>query len=101
MVDARHAELYSPAIGAPGNVVAYGHWGRPFLAFPAERGNAWEYADRGVVGALSGLLDAGRAKLYCVDSFDGSSWSNSSIPTEERARAHERYEAWILEQVVP
>ena len=44
LVNARHAELYSPAIGAPGNVVAYGHWGRPFLAFPAERGNAWEYA---------------------------------------------------------
>ena len=51
MVDARHAELYSPAIGAAGNVVVHGHWGRPFLAFPAERGNAWEYGDRGVVGA--------------------------------------------------
>ena len=101
MVDARHAELYSPALGASGNVVVHGHWGRPFLAFPAERGTAWEYADRGVVGALSGLIDAGRAKLYCVDSFDGASWSNASIPLEERARAHERYEAWILEQVVP
>ena len=101
VVDARHAELYSPAIGAAGNVVVHGHWGRPFLAFPAERGNAWEYGDRGVVGALAALIDAGRAKLYCVDSFDGSSWSNSSIPLEERARAHERYESWILEQVVP
>jgi esterase/lipase superfamily enzyme len=101
VVDARHAELHSPAIGAPGNVVAYGHWGRPFLAFPAERGTAWEYGDRGVVGALSGLIDAGRMKLYCVDSFDGASWSNQAIPLEERARAHERYESWILEQVVP
>jgi len=101
VVDARHAELYSPAIGAPGNVVVHGHYGRPFLAFPAERGNAWEYADRGVIGTLSELIDGGRAKLYCVDSFDGASWSNSSLPLEERARAHERYETWILEQVVP
>ena len=101
MVSGRHAELYSPAIGAPGNVVAYGHWGRPFLAFPAERGNAWEYGDRGVIEALSGLIEAGRAKLYCVDSFDGASWSNDTLPIEERARAHERYESWILEQVVP
>ena len=30
----RHAELYSPAIGAAGNVLVYGHWGRPVLAFP-------------------------------------------------------------------
>jgi esterase/lipase superfamily enzyme len=40
-------------------------------------------------------------KLYCVDSFDGASWSNRSLPLEERARAHERYESWILDQVVP
>ena len=101
MVSGRHAELYSPAIGAAGNVVVYGHWGRPFLAFPAERGNAWEYGDRDVIDVLSGLIEAGRAKVYCVDSFDGASWSNSSLPLEERARAHERYESWILEQVVP
>jgi esterase/lipase superfamily enzyme len=82
-------------------VVVHGHWGRPFLAFPAERGNAWEYENRGVVGALSGLLDAGRAKLYCVDSFDGETWSNTSLPLEERAAGHGRYESWILEQVVP
>jgi len=101
VVSGRHAELYSPAIGAAGNVVVYGHWGRPFLAFPAERGNAWEYGDRDVIDVLSGLIEAGRAKVYCVDSFDGASWSNSSLPLEERARAHERYESWILEQVVP
>jgi esterase/lipase superfamily enzyme len=101
VVSGRHVPLYSPAIGADGNVVVYGHWGRPFLAFPAERGNAWEYEERGVVGALGSLLDAGRAKLYCVDSFDGASWSNTSLPLEARAAEHGRYESWILEQVVP
>ena len=101
MVSGRHVELYSPAIGANGNVVAYGHWGRPYLAFPAERGNAWEYENRGVVSALGGLLEAGRAKLYCVESFDGAAWSNTSLPLEARAAEHGRYESWILEQVVP
>ena len=40
MVSGRHTELWSDAIGANGSVVAYGHYGRPVLAFPAERGNA-------------------------------------------------------------
>ena len=101
MVSGRHAELCSAAIGANGTVVAYGHYGRPVLAFPAERGNAWEYGDRGMVDALDELLEGGRVKLYCVDSFDGGSWSNASIPLEERAREHDRYESWILDQVVP
>ena len=97
----RHTELWSDAIGANGSVVAYGHYGRPVLAFPAERGNAWEYGDRGMIGALDELLAGGRVKLYCVDSFDGGSWSNSSIPLEARAREHGRYESWILDAVVP
>lgn len=97
----RRAELWSDAIGASGEVVAYGHWGRPVLAFPAERGGAWEYENRSVIGALDGLLEAGRLKLYCVESFDSGSWSNTSLPLEDRAREHGRYESWILEEVVP
>jgi esterase/lipase superfamily enzyme len=101
VVSGRHVELWSDAIAANGAVVGYGHYGRPVLAFPAERGNAWEYADRGMVGALDELLAGGRVKLYCVDSFDGGSWSNSSIPLEARAQEHGRYESWILDVVVP
>jgi esterase/lipase superfamily enzyme len=82
-------------------VAAYGHWGRPVLAFPAERGDAGEFERRGMIGAVGDLIEAGRAKLYCVDSFDAESWSNPEIPTEERARRHGVYEAWILDEVVP
>jgi esterase/lipase superfamily enzyme len=93
-------ELHADWIGA-GTVIAYGHWGRPVLMFPAEAGRAWDLEANGMIDAVSGLLDAGRAKLYCVDSFDGQSWSNQSIALEDRARAHAAYEAWILERVVP
>jgi esterase/lipase superfamily enzyme len=54
-----------------------------------------------MVGAVGELLEAGRVKLYCVDSFDAESWSNSGVPVEERARRHRIYETWILEEVVP
>jgi esterase/lipase superfamily enzyme len=100
-MNGRHHDLYSPAIGAAGAVVAYGHYGRPVLAFPSEGGNADNWRDNGMVDALSGLLDAGRIKLYCVDSFDAASWSDRSLPLEERARRHGAYESWIHEQVVP
>jgi esterase/lipase superfamily enzyme len=101
VVSGRHTELWSDAIGANGSVVAYGHYGRPVLAFPAERGDAWEYEHRGMIGALDDLLAGGRLKLYCVESFDAASWSNAAIPLEARAQEHERYESWILDQVVP
>jgi esterase/lipase superfamily enzyme len=88
-------------VAAVNGVAAYGHWGRPVLAFPAERGDAGEFERRGMVGAVAELLAAGRVKLYCVDSFDAETWSNRDIPLEERAQRHQGYEAWILDQVVP
>jgi esterase/lipase superfamily enzyme len=84
-----------------GDVLAYGHWGRPVLAFPSERGPAWQYEERGMVDAIAPLLDAGRVKLYCVDSYDAQSWQADELPLEERARRHGFYEWWILERVVP
>ena len=84
-----------------GSVLAYGHWGRPVLAFPSEQGPSWQYEERGMVDALAWLLDAGRIKLYCVDSYDAQSWQAHELPLEERARRHAFYESWIQERVVP
>ena len=95
------AELWSGAIGSAGTVVRYGHWGRPALVFPAEGGHAVDFENNGMVGAVAGLIDAGRLKLYCVDSYDAASWSDQEIPLEERARRHGRYESWILGDVLP
>ena len=94
-------EIEAPSIGGAGTVIGYGHYGRPVLLFPAEQGRAWDLEGVGMIDAVADLIEAGRVKLYCVDSYDGASWSNRSIPLEERARAHDAYEAWIVERVVP
>src|SRR5688500_7673187 len=94
-------ELGSPWGGAGGTLHAYGHWGRPVLIFPTEGGTAAEFAANGMVDAVSGLVDAGRVKLYCVDSADSGTWSAAHLPLEERARRHGTYESWVLDRVVP
>ena len=53
------------------------------------------------VGAAADLIDAGRLKIYCVDSFDAQSWFNLEIPLEERTYQHRRCEEWILNDVMP
>jgi esterase/lipase superfamily enzyme len=100
-VQERTTELYSPAIGTAGTVIGYGHYGRPVLVFPSEQGRAWDFAGNGMVGAVEGLIEAGRVKLYCVDSYDSATWAARDTPLEERARRHSAYESWIVDQVVP
>jgi esterase/lipase superfamily enzyme len=94
-------EVRTPSGEIAATVAVYGHYGRPLLVFPTEGGYAREVADKGVVAAVEDLIDAGRVKLYCVDSFDGGTWSASHLPLEERARRHGAYESWILDAVVP
>ncbi len=94
-------ELAAAGLDRPGTVIRYGHWGRPVVVFPSEQGRAWDYEANGMVDAVAPLIEAGRVKLYCVDAFDHLSWSDRSLSIEERARRHERYEAWVCDQVVP
>ncbi|HEX5450677.1 MAG TPA: alpha/beta hydrolase-fold protein [Gaiellaceae bacterium] len=84
-----------------GKVLAYGHWGRPVIAFPSENGEVWDWESRGMVESLGELLDAGRAKLYCVPSFDRESWTRRDLSLEDRAQRHGHYEWWILTRLVP
>ena len=94
-------ELWSPELGWSPKVVVHGHSGRPVLVFPSSEGRAEDYETNGMVDAVRPLLDAGRVKLYCLDSWDGGSWYRHDLPLEERAQRHEAYERWVVEGVVP
>ena len=82
-------------------VLVLGHHGRPVLVFPSQEGRRYDWEERGMVDAVSGLIEAGRVKLYCVDSWDSATWHDEWLPLEERARRHGSYESWLLEHVVP
>jgi esterase/lipase superfamily enzyme len=79
----------------------YGHFGKPVLVFPAQGGRFFDFENFGMVEALGGLIDAGRIKLFCVDSVDGQSWANWEASPADRAWRHEAYDRYILEEVVP
>jgi esterase/lipase superfamily enzyme len=84
-----------------GNVIAYGHYGRPVIAFPSENGEVTDWEERGMVGAIAPLLDGGQVKLYCVPSYDRESWTRGDLPLETRAQRHGHYEWWLLSRLVP
>lgn len=97
----RHFDLPVEGHDASLDVVVHGHWGRPVIVFPSEGGRAWDFENNGMVGAVADLVDAGRCKLYCVDSADGFSWSDRTIDIEERARRHGAYHHWLVDRLLP
>ena len=100
-VQGHRVELQVPGTDHRLGVIRHGHWGRPVLVFPSEAGRAEDFATNGMVGAVQHLVDEGRVSFFCVDSLDGWSWSDASVPTEERARRHAAYQAWLDQRCVP
>ena len=93
--------LWSPAIGVPGEVIAYGSMGRPLIAFPSQEGLVTDWERGGMIDAIRWLIDEGRVKVYAVSNHDSGSWFDRSVPFEERGRRAGAYEDWMVNQVVP
>jgi esterase/lipase superfamily enzyme len=91
----------SPHLGREMALKVYGHWGRPLIVFPCSRGRYFDYEGMGMIAAISGFIDGGRIKLFCVDSIDADSWYDFGVPPAERNRRHEAYDRYVTEEVVP
>jgi esterase/lipase superfamily enzyme len=92
--------LHTMPIG-DANLIAYGHYGKPVLVFASDSGRAEDFENNGLLAAVEPLVEDGRVKFYCIDSFETESWRRSDLPLEERARQHQRFEDFIVNDVVP
>lgn len=92
---------HSPQLSREMALKVYGHWGRPFIVFPSSRGRYFDYEGMGMIAAIAEVIDGGRIKLFCVDSIDGESWYDFSIPPAQRNDRHEAYDRYITTEVIP
>ena len=92
---------WSPNLGQDMELKVYGHAGEPILVFPTQGGRFYEYEDFGMVEACRASIDAGKVRIFTVDSVDYQSWVNWGAHPADRARRHEDYDRYIVQEVVP
>jgi len=92
---------WSPSLNQDMELKVYGHKGRPFMIFPCSSGRFFDFEDRGMISVINDFIAQGRIKLFAVDSVDAQSWDNKSIHPVDRARRHNDYDKYIVEEVVP
>ena len=92
---------WSPNLNQEMELKVYGWYGKPVLVFPAQGGRFYEYEDFKMVEAIHWFIDAGKIKLYTVDSLDNQTWANWGAHPAERARRHEDYDRYIIQEVAP
>jgi esterase/lipase superfamily enzyme len=82
-------------------IVGYGHWGHPLLLFPTAAADYLENERFGLVGALAPQIEAGRVRVFSINSINQQAWMDDKLPVGEQARRQALYSAYVEDEVVP
>lgn len=92
---------YSPRVDREVRVVRWGEIGTPVIVFPTAGGDAEEIERFQLVDALAPLLEAGRVKLYSVDSVPGQLWLTGHNRTPRATAIQTGFDRFIVDELVP
>lgn len=92
---------FSDRVQTEVTLVRWGTYGRPVLIFPTAGGDAEEVERHGLVDACQHLIDAGRVKLYSVDSVAGQAMMTKPGSPQHRLWVLNQFHDCIRHEVVP
>jgi esterase/lipase superfamily enzyme len=96
-----YRKWFSNALNQEMALKIYGNAGKPVIVFPTEEGRFYDFEDFGMVEACQSVIESGKIKFFTVDSIDSQSWANDRIPPAERAKRHEDYDRYVMNELVP
>ena len=82
-------------------IAVYGHYGFALLMFPTAAADYLEYERFHLIDAIGPFIDSGMLKAFSINSINNESWLNDDVPPPERAVRHQRYNEYIVQEVVP
>src|SRR5215472_5544055 len=101
MPSEHYLKWYSSRLGRELELLVFGDRGAPVLVFPTSGARFFEWKDFLMVDALADKIDAGYIQLFLADSVSLRSWYNDQIHPRERVLLHNRWEAYIREELIP
>ena len=92
---------HSEGMGHGVRVVRWGHWGQPLLLFPTGGGDAEEAERNGLIRAIGHMIEAGKVKVYTVDSIPAGERLSDRVPPEAGPMRLAQFDAFLANEVLP
>ncbi len=83
------------------DIAVYGHYGPALLLFPFDGEDSLGYEQHEAIARVEPMLDAGRIKVFAINSIDSESWLNDEIPPRQKSIRHQQFNRYVAEEVVP
>ncbi len=82
-------------------LAVYGHYGFALLMIPTAAADYLEYERFQLIDSLSPYINAGRVKIFSVNSINQESWLNKEMPGEHKGIRHNQFNDYIFDEVIP
>ncbi len=92
---------YSERLRQEMPLVAYGHYGPPVLMLPTAAADYLEYERFHLIDSVRHWLDAGKVKIYSVNSVNRLALLNDRAAPWEKIDWLNRYDSYLTEEVLP
>lgn len=92
---------YSPNLNKEMEIAVYGHFGFALLMFPSAAADYLEYERFYLIDAIKPAIEAGKVKVFSINSINSESWLNDTITPRQKAVRHQQFNAYVAEEVVP
>jgi esterase/lipase superfamily enzyme len=92
---------FSPSLQKEMPVAVYGHFGFALLMIPTAAADFLEYERFELIQSIQPLLDAGKLKIFSVNSINTESWMNKEMAGAHKAIRQNQFNAYIFNEVIP
>lgn len=92
---------YSPALNKEMPIAVYGHYGFALLMIPTAAADYLEYERFQLIEYLRPFIDAGKLKVFSINSINTESWMNKEMEGAHKAIRHNQFNEYVFHEVIP
>jgi esterase/lipase superfamily enzyme len=92
---------YSPSLHKQMNISVYGHYGFALLMLPTAAADFLEYERFHLIQAISPLINAGKLKVFSINSINNESCLNNLMHPRDKSIRHNQFNDYVFNEVIP
>ena len=92
---------YSPALDKEMPVAVYGSYGFALLMIPTAAADYLEYERFQLMDTIAPFVDAGRVKVFSINSINTESWMNDNMDPYHKAVRQNQFNNYVYNEVAP
>lgn len=94
-------QWYSPRLNKNMEIAVYGHYGFALLLLPTAAADYLEYERFQLISVLEPLINAGKIKVFSINSINSEAWLNNRMHPRHKAIRHQQFNGYVEEEVIP